>query len=249
MRETGYSVKYTSINELGLHRKTNQDRVLVQETKHGFLALVCDGIGGGRAGDVASQMVVDIFEEMFEQQGHFEDDEAVISWFRKTLNKANRHVFSKGEAVIEYDGMGTTLIGVVIRNKRAIGFNVGDSRLYEFRHAKLNLLSHDQTYAYQMYLQNEISKEEIERHPHKNALINAVGINETITFETIRVIDGWTRIMLSSDGLHGFVPHAYLEQAFNLNIEKSTEVLKDLAFKAGGYDNISFIIVEEGQNG
>lgn len=238
-------MKTIQISELGYIRETNQDRVLTLKNESGVLAVVCDGIGGGRAGDVASELVVTTFKEAFEKKPSFENDQDMINWFQTILGEANLKVHHKSKQSEKYQGMGTTIIAVMIDKGRAIGFNVGDSRLYEYRHLNLNLLSHDQTYAYQMYLRNKITKEEAETHPRKNVLINAVGIKEEIAFEVIRVVDGWQRLMLSTDGLHDFVEHGYLEQAFNLPLEKSAEVLKDLALKAGGFDNISFVMIEE----
>lgn len=241
----GKILKHIEVNEIGLIRKSNQDRVLALENDAGFLAIVCDGIGGGKAGDVASEMVVDTFREAFLKKPSFNDDKDMIVWFKEVLEKANLAVFQKSTTSKEFAGMGTTLIGVLIHQQRAIGFNIGDSRLYEFRHRKLNLLSHDQTYAYQMYLKNEITKEEVEHHPRKNVLINAIGIKDYIEYEMIRVIDGWDRLMLSSDGLHDFVDHTFIEQTISYSLDQSAEFLKTLAYEAGGFDNISFIIIED----
>ncbi len=241
-------MKHSSVSELGLVRISNQDRVLVESFGHAFLAVVCDGIGGGQAGDVASELTVNTFREAFAKKPDLSSDFSKIQWFKNTLDIANQNVFEKSLESVDYKGMGTTIVALVIYKKRAIGFNVGDSRLYEYRHSKLKLLSHDQTYAYQMYLQNEITKEEVEVHPRKNVLINAVGIKNSIQFETIRVVDGWQKLMLSTDGLHDFVPHAMVEQSFSLSLEKSSVLLKKLALEAGGYDNISFILIEDDGN-
>ena len=243
------SLNYISVSELGLVRSSNQDRVLALDLDHGFLAVVCDGIGGGNAGDIASQTVIDVFESSFKELKEFNSDQDVFDWFSKTLDEANLNVFQMSMSKKEFRGMGTTIIALVInKNKRAFGFNVGDSRLYEYRHNQLNLLSHDQTYAYQMYLENEISKSEIETHPRKNVLINAVGIKDKIDYELIRVLDDWNKLLLSSDGLHDFVQHAHIEETFKLPLGKQKEVLKEMALSAGGMDNISYIIIEEDIN-
>ena len=79
----GLNLKYEKISELGYVRETNQDRVIAIENDYGFLGVVCDGIGGGRAGDVASELVVSIFEEAFLSNPKFEDDADMIAWFEK----------------------------------------------------------------------------------------------------------------------------------------------------------------------
>lgn len=240
-------MKYKALSKLGLIRSTNQDRVLTVETNDAFLAMVCDGIGGGRAGDVASQMTIDYFKTAFEDKKEFKDDEDVIDWFEATLNKVNQKIYKKGQSSA-YLGMGTTSVSLVIVGNRAIGFNIGDSRLYDYRHHELNLLSHDQTYAYMMYMENEITKEEAENHPKRNVLLNAIGVNKKITFETIRVPDNWERLMLSSDGLHDYVDLEFIKDTFKYDIEKTADLLMELAYEAGGYDNISLVIVEGDKN-
>lgn len=237
-------LKYTALSKLGLIRSSNQDRVLTVETDHGFLAMVCDGIGGGNAGDVASQMTIDYFENAFKNAVPFENDAAVIRWYEKTLNEINQEVYEKGMSDPECMGMGTTSVSIVLLGNRALGFNVGDSRLYDYRHQRLDALSHDQTYAYMMYLENEITKEEAENHPKRNILMNAIGVNRDVEYETIRVPDGWDRLMLSSDGLHDYVELSYIEAAFEYDIEKTTEELINLAYQAGGFDNISLVVIE-----
>lgn len=241
-------LKYAAKSELGLIRKSNQDRVLVVETDQAFLAMVCDGIGGGKAGDVASQMTIDFFEKEFKEASSFEKDSDIIHWYEKTLKAVNERVFSKGRRNLELQGMGTTAITLIIKDGRAFGFNVGDSRLYDYRHNSLDLLSHDQTYAYMMYLENEITKEEAENHPKRNVLMNAIGVKNHIEYETIRVPDDWNRLMLSSDGLHDYVALSHIEETFNYDIEKTTELLMELAYKAGGFDNISLVVIEGDKN-
>lgn len=237
-------MKHVALSKLGLIRQSNQDRVLAIETPVGFLAMVCDGIGGGNAGDVASQMAVDYFKNSFECLKVLEDDRAVINWFDDSIKAINSKIYKKSITDIDCKGMGTTVICLVIIQGRALGFNVGDSRLYDYRRQSLNLLSHDQTYAYMMYLENQITKEEADNHPDRNVLMNALGVHRHIEYETIRVPDGWDRLMLSSDGLHDYVPLVEIERAFELDLDNTADVLMTKAYEAGGFDNISLVILK-----
>lgn len=225
-------------------RETNQDRVLTVEHKDMFLGLVCDGIGGAKAGDVASEMTIELFRDAFQRLEKFESFDAIIEWFHDTVELINLKVYQKSRSDTSYRGMGTTCIGVVIQKGRALAFNIGDSRIYDYRHQKLNLLSHDQTYPYMMYLENQISMDEVENHPQRNVLMNAIGIKDKITFETIRIPDGWDRLLLCSDGLHGYVPLNEIEATFEFEIQKTADTLIELAYEAGGFDNVSIIVVE-----
>ena len=95
-----------------------------------------------------------------------------------------------------------------------------------------------------MYLENEITKEEAEHHPKRNILMNAIGIRGIVSFETIRIPNGWDRLMLCSDGLHDYVENDLIEGAFEYDIEKTASKLANYAYESGGFDNVSIVIVE-----
>lgn len=238
-------VRYTGISEIGLIRKENQDRVAVVEKDHALLALVCDGIGGGNAGSVASDMVITMLKEAFEDTNAVVDVQSAITWFGKRIKEVNKAVYQESLVVPSYAGMGTTLVACFIFENEAVAFNIGDSRIYRYDGNFLESLSHDQTYAYELYLRNEIAFEDIENHPRRNVLMNAVGIDEHIAFETVEIKSGWHHLLLSSDGLHGYVSHDAMENAMRKSkIETKRNTLLKLAYEAGGYDNISFVLIE-----
>ncbi len=241
----GLTVKYTSISEIGLLRKENQDNVAVVENHNALLAMVCDGIGGANAGSVASEMAARMLAESFVNHKFFTTLDEVTTWFNKAITEVNRAVYHESLVVPEFQGMGTTMIACVILSDGAIAYNIGDSRIYRFENQNLTQLSEDQTYAYEMYRRNQISKEEIDKHPKRNVLMNAVGIDERISFETITIEKGWDYLLLSSDGLHGYVPYSMIAQIMNEgNILEKRHRLMEMAYRSGGYDNISIILLE-----
>ncbi|WP_323611254.1 protein phosphatase 2C domain-containing protein [Erysipelothrix enhydrae] len=238
-------MKYTSISEIGLIRKENQDYVVVVENDNALLAVVCDGIGGANAGSVASQMVVKLLRESFIDKREFSNLKDIRAWFDKAITSINRATYHESLVVREYSGMGTTLVAVVVLGEDVIGFNIGDSRIYSVKENQLSCLSHDQTYAYEMYKRNEISKEEIYNHPKRNILMNAVGIDENVDFEVVTITPKWDYLLLCSDGLHGYVPQDQIESTFKINgLLAQRNHLMEMAYKAGGYDNISIILLE-----
>ncbi|CAM2795211.1 PP2C family protein-serine/threonine phosphatase [Erysipelothrix tonsillarum] len=238
-------MKYTSISEIGLIRKENQDYVAVVENDNALLAVVCDGIGGANAGSVASQMVVKLLREAFMDKREFSNLKDIRAWFDKSITAINRTTYHESLVVREYSGMGTTLVAVVVLGEEVIGFNIGDSRIYSVQENQLQCLSHDQTYAYEMYKRNEISKEEIYSHPKRNILMNAVGIDETVDFEVVEIAPKWDYLLLCSDGLHGYVPQKHIEATFEIQgLLAQRNHLMEMAYKAGGYDNVSIILLE-----
>lgn len=242
-------MRYVELTNQGLVRKLNEDALRVIENQWGFCAMVCDGIGGANAGDVASNFVVNAFTEAFSSVEPLETEADATTWFHKTMVHINKALFELAESETQYKGMGTTASIVIITDAYQIGFNMGDSRIYTLVDDTLLALSHDQTYAYEMYLRNEITFEEQEVHPKRNILMNAVGIKEHIEYEVVTIDDTWDYIMVCSDGLHGYVAHEALEQSLcthDLNV-MANELLEK-ALKAGGPDNISFIVIAGEEN-
>lgn len=141
--------------------------------------------------------------------------------------------------------MGTTLVCVVISKDFNIGFNIGDSRLYRVRNEILECLSHDQTFAYEMYLRDEIEARELSTHPKRHILMNAVGIDKHIDFETINFDKKWDHLLITSDGLHGYVSDQDIEAVFKEGdlISRRNQLLH-MALNSGGYDNISLVLIE-----
>lgn len=238
-------VMYTSLSDIGLVRNENQDDLAVVEHEGALLAVVCDGIGGSNGGSVASKMVTDLLCKSFLSQSRFNDLSEIRYWFTSTISKINEKTFRASLENIKYHGMGTTLICVVLFKGKAVGFNIGDSRLYSIKDHKMTCLSHDQTYVYEMYLRDEITFEETATHPKRNILMNAVGIDSKIEFETIFINEPWDHFLLCSDGLHGYVADPLIETVFaNGSLVSRRDALLKHALEAGGYDNISMILIE-----
>lgn len=238
-------MKYASISEIGFVREENQDSVAVERTDDAILAVVCDGIGGGNAGSLASKMSVDLLVEAFKNKKTFNNENDIRAWFSDTITKVNYKVHKKSFKDKNYHGMGTTLIAIILFEGFIYGFNIGDSRVYTYKDGVLNKLSHDQTYAYELYLKNKITKEEVDVHPKRNILMNAVGIDKNISYETIEKTDEWDQILLSSDGLHGFLDKSTIEKTLALpTLQERKDRLLELVYQTGAFDNVSFILID-----
>lgn len=236
-------IKYTAITDKGKHRLTNQDSILSWRDDTTGLFMICDGIGGNKAGDKASMETVRMFREAIEQHPKFTTKESMNTWFKSTLDKVNKYIFELGRYNYEYEGMGTTLIAVLIHEDKKVGFNVGDSRLYTYD-STLILLSQDQTFGNEMLARNELSLEEIQIHPKRNMLMNAVGVQSKITYDFIEDLGIYKYILLSSDGLHGYVTQEDIEKCFiNDTIFSIRDCLLNKAIDVGGFDNISIILL------
>lgn len=239
---------YSCISDIGLLREKNQDSYLAVENSYGdFLAIVADGIGGGKAGEVASGASIKYFNEIFKDSGPFENIEEAINFLNYHIEKVNRHVFDLSLSNSDYYGMGTTITGILITKDGSISLNVGDSRVYGFIDNKIIKLTSDHTLVNQMLEKGKITYEESLNHPKRHYLVKAIGIFENMTGDVHKVKD-MDYYLVCSDGLHGYVSDDEIKEIVLNNsktVEEKTIELKDIALLKGGYDNITVVLVKK----
>lgn len=241
-------MQYACLSDVGLLRDKNQDSYCAIENEYGdLLAIVADGIGGGRAGEVASSEVVKYFNEIFSVSGPFETTEDTINFINFHLNKINEIVFGKALSDQKYLGMGTTVTGVFIGKEFNISFNCGDSRVYGFVDNQLFRLTDDHTLVNQMIEKGQITQEQAINHPKRHYLVKAIGIFENVVSDVHKVKD-MDYYLVCSDGLHGYVSDEEISNIVNQEfktIEEKVEDLKDISLMKGGYDNVTVILIKK----
>ena len=238
-------MKYSCISDIGLIRDKNQDSYIAIENIYGdFLAVVADGIGGGKAGEVASGEVIKYFNKVFPECGPFDNLDNAIDFIKYHIDKINKEVFNLAISDDRYSGMGTTLSGIFITKFGAISINCGDSRVYGFIDDKAFKLTTDHTLINKMLENNEITYEESLTHPKRHYLLKAIGIFDRVECDVHKVKD-MDFYLVCSDGLHGYVSDDEIVSivASEKTIEEKTLELKDLALLKGGYDNITIILI------
>lgn len=240
-------MEHYSITDIGLHRAKNQDAYLVCSNSNGdLLAIVCDGIGGAKAGEVASSETVSWFEKNFADSKAFSDLNQAGAYLLNQIDKANYHVYDLSRKFREYEGMGTTLTGLYISSNGILSLNVGDSRVYGFTDGKMYRLTSDHTLVNEMLKNGEITYEESLNHPKRHYLVKAIGVTDSVEPDVHRV-QQMEKYLICSDGLHGYVSESEILTIMNdplLDCQSRTEKLRDLALLKGGYDNITIIVVE-----
>lgn len=240
-------MEYSCVSDIGLIREKNQDSFLAIENKHGdLLAIVADGIGGGRAGEVASSEAVKYFNEIFKDSGPFSSGEDVKAFLEFHINECNKKVYELSVSDKKYFGMGTTVTGLIISSSGNYTLNCGDSRVYGFIDNKSFKLTNDHTLVNQMIEKGQISYEEAQNHPKKHYLVKAIGIFDFVKSD-IHKVKNMDYYLVCSDGLHSYVSDeeiidiVYKEE---LSIEEKVDELKNLALLKGGYDNITIVLVK-----
>jgi PPM family protein phosphatase len=232
-------------SDRGYIRSTNQDSYLIQRIEGAVLAVVCDGIGGARAGDVASSVSCKLMDELFAQKSSFTNKEDVGVWLKSAITKVNQHIVALSRNIEDYQGMGTTMVSVVFTDQGMVGANVGDSRIYGVNQEFVQL-SDDHTLVNELVKLGKVRKEDADRHPNRNMLTNAIGIGMQIDIDVFDIEGEYDMILLCTDGLHGYVDASDILNTINSNgeVEEKVNVLVGLANNAGGYDNTTVILCD-----
>lgn len=243
-------IRYSAITDIGLHRENNQGSYLTIINDNGdFLGLVCDGIGGANAGDVASGEAVNYFEKEFKKAPSFSSLDEASEYLNKHLNIANKKILELANKYPNFNGMGTTVTGVLITKLGVLSINAGDSRVYGFLDDKLFRLTNDHTLVNQMLQNGMITYEESINHPKKHYLVRALGVWAEMEFD-IHEVRNMNYYMLCSDGLCGYVSDEEINYILldNTDVNEKTRQFLDLALMKGGYDNITVVVVKDDEN-
>lgn len=239
---------YYGISDIGLVRESNQDRFLItKNANQDVLAMVCDGIGGGKAGDVASEATIRFLEAAFLKSHKWVNVQELEGWIYTQLRSVNDEVFRKACTCDKYKGMGTTLVGCVLNQDFCRVMHVGDSRVYGIVHGEFKQLTSDHNYINELLKSGAISKEEAMSHPKRNYLTNAIGIFNQIRIDVIDVDKDFESLLLCSDGLHGIVSASKIEMILRQpwSAKEKCELLVKVAKQYGGVDNITIVIIQK----
>lgn len=245
-------MEYFGITDKGRVRPTNQDiyRLEVRPEKESAFVLVCDGMGGANAGNVASRFAADSF--LADAAGALDSAPDEIMRHKTMLHaleKANDTVFSLAGRQPEFRGMGTTLVGAFVQGREASILNVGDSRAYLFDGETLRQVSEDHSYVEEMRRLGRISAEDARTHPQKNLITRAVGVDATVDGDLFEVeLRDTDILLLCSDGLTGMVEDEKIAEVLAKagTLEDKGRELLTLALEGGGRDNITVALFTRG---
>ncbi len=222
---------------VGLVRDHNEDAYWVSDP----IFVVCDGMGGHNAGEVASSIAVNVIENFcFSQQ-------VSLSQIQQAISEAHEKIAQKAKDN-SLVGMGTTITLGIVEQKAMESWlhlgHVGDSRAYVLRQGHLVQLTHDHSVVAELVRNGNITEGEAVNHPHRHVLTQALGVGE-ITSETQSYqLEPGDYILLCTDGLSNVVADFEMAKVMQSNIPQlAAETLIDLANKQGGPDNITVIII------
>lgn len=234
--------------DIGLRREENQDAVRCEYFGHNILAVVCDGMGGERAGKEASSIAVGEFFQRF-SDGYSEnlDDDGIRKLMISSVSAANSVIYTRARLDFKNFGMGTTCVAAFVTPDKAFITNVGDSRAYLVTEKELQRITTDHNVATVLFEQGKITEEEMETHPQKHMLVRAVGVEKTVLTDTfILSYEDKISLLLCSDGLSGYCSD---DEIYNVisesGFENAADSLIQLALNKGGRDNITVALIAE----
>ncbi|MCA9540290.1 MAG: Stp1/IreP family PP2C-type Ser/Thr phosphatase [Myxococcales bacterium] len=239
---------------VGMKRNHNEDSLRLFREQNLFI--VADGMGGHASGEVASQMSVETLADFFRATG--EDDE--ITWPYKMekgrkyeenrvvtgIKLSNRRIFESASRDAKLKGMGTTIVVTFFSNDVCYIGHVGDSRVYRFRAGKLTQLTEDHSLLNDYIKMRQLTPEEIEAFPHKNVIVRALGMKETVQVDVMHEAPQTGDIyLLCSDGLSGMVTDEQMEEIMRASgdLDAYCDRLIEAANENGGTDNITVILI------
>jgi protein phosphatase len=243
-----YDVKVSMVSDVGCVREINEDAgrfaspAEVSANGKGLLVLVADGMGGHSAGEVASQMAVDVINRVYYESKS--SPRGALEAAFHAANEAIHEVSTRDEALI---GMGTTCTALVLQNGSALAAHVGDTRLYLIRNEQIYLMTEDHSAVMEMVKRGLISLEEARHHPEKNVILRALGSHPEVAvtiWDTPLPVKGGDRFLLCSDGLYDLVEDDEIKQVAMASAPNAAcQNLIALAKHRGGHDNITVAIV------
>jgi protein phosphatase len=203
-------------------------------------------MGGHQAGEVASNMAVEIISREYYKQGRVANIEKLLS---KSFQTANRNIFELAGSNEKYRGMGTTCTAIVILDQKIYYAHAGDSRAYLFKDKLLTKITEDHTLVQQLVKNGDITQAEAETHPQRNILTNAMGTKAEMRVDTGKCpenFDPQNRIMICSDGLYDYMTDTELSEILVVeSLEQAADFFIAEAKRRGGKDNITVALIEK----
>ena len=235
-------------SDIGKVRSANEDGFDFGTFEDGTSwAIVCDGMGGARGGNIASSMAVDMIGDKIKKC--YNKLMPVYSFeniFLSTITTANVIVNDRSFSDTELQGMGTTIVAAIIKDNQACLAHVGDSRIYKISGDTIEQITKDHSLAQQMLDSGQITQEEFENYPKKNIITRALGIEEKIDidFDFTEICDG-EALILCTDGLTGLLSDEEILEIYNkTDFELLCDEYINAANAKGGYDNITVVAMK-----
>lgn len=234
---------YISVSEQGKTRKKNEDSVGIYKTEFGLLIIICDGLGGGLAGEFASKNSLKKIYDYFVSSSENE----ILKRIKDSIENANLFIYQKSNGNLHFKGMATTCDVLLLNGTVFYWGHIGDSRIYLFKDSKLKQLTKDHSIVQEMMDNGKIKFKQAKNDNRKNVVAKAIGESKIPEIDTSKiVISAQTplKFFLCTDGVSCVVSDEELKEFLSQDdMQVSSDGLKKLIERRGSPDNYSFVIV------
>lgn len=241
-------MKIFYMTDTGKVREHNEDNVIILHNENDeYILAVADGMGGHRAGEVASEIVINHLTEEFYALDTLGDKDAAIDFLRDIVVDMNNKIFDYTKENPDSKGMGTTFVCAIKTRDYLLYGNIGDSSGYVIKNKKMHKVTKDHTLVNLLVSTGKLSEEEAKYHPRKNVLMRALGANNPIEIDIFDVENTATGILLCSDGLTNMLTDEQIEKvlAEEDDVEVAVDKLVRKSNARGGKDNISIAYLKK----
>lgn len=238
-------MKWSKISHVGLVRKNNEDNSCVYDDIP--LLAVADGMGGHRAGEIASKLALEALVSSLRENSEIAQDDPVKA-LKNALAYANTTVYERAlEQADKFKGMGTTITAVIPRGDKIFIAHVGDSRVYLLRGNEIKLLTTDHSLVNELVMSGGLTQEEALNHPQRNVLTRAIGTGPSVEVDvSTEPVQKGDIILLCTDGLSNRVNLEEIKEMAGQDesLGKRAKHLIERALDQGGEDNITVVLCQ-----
>jgi PPM family protein phosphatase len=237
--------KHTFVSKIGLKRVDNEDSVGVFEVEDGLLAIVCDGLGGNKAGEVASKLTVETIHEVFKNMNQND----FLVRIQNSITEANNTVLEKSSNDVDLNGMATTAEVLFLKGDNAYWGHVGDSRIYNLRNGKLKQLTKDHSLVQKLVDEGYLTLKEAENHPNKNIIMRALGDKNAVDIDLSKLKISQRddfKFFVCTDGVTAVLGDSDLQSLLKLkDINIIADKVCNLVEERGAPDNYTFVLISK----
>ena len=237
------------LTDPGCVRSQNQDAFQIEQLdRNSILCVLCDGMGGARSGNVASTLATEVFvEEIRRVWSSGMDADKLDQMLQGAVKLANFTVFDQAQQFEEFNGMGTTLVAVLVHGRSATVVNVGDSRAYRVNRDGIRRLTTDHSLVQMMVERGDLTPEQARTYPGKNYITRAIGTEPVVQCDIFHLdVERGDCLLLCSDGLSNIMDDQEIlfEVVHGVNKQYCCQRLLDIAKNRGAPDNVTSILVQ-----
>ena len=241
-------MQYWGLTDPGCVRPQNQDAYIMEQLdRNTVLCAVCDGMGGAKSGNIASSLAVDVFmQEVRRTWTSSMTQEKINLMLRSAVKLANFTVFDQAQQFEEFDGMGTTLVAVLLHNRHATVVHVGDSRAYRVNSDGIWQMTRDHSLVQMMVERGELTQEMARTYPGKNFITRAIGTEPIVECDVSNLeLSKGEFLLLCSDGLSNVLDDQEIlfEVVHGVDKRDCCQRLLEIAKHRGAPDNVTSVLI------